>query len=63
MGKSKGQKTGDELIAALKNTKKVLRDFKNNKATVQDLKDAEDRERVARDNRLNYHDEKLRGDN
>lgn len=61
MAKSKGQRTGDELIAAVRNRKKALRDFQNNKATVQDLQDAEDRERVARDNRLNYHDEKLNG--
>lgn len=56
---NQGKRTGDEVIAAARNIKKVKKAFQNNQATVQDLQDADDRMRVARDNRLNYHDEKI----
>lgn len=59
MAKDKGRRTGDEVIAAKRNIKKVKEAFQRNEATVQDLQDADDRMRVARDNRLNYHDEKI----
>lgn len=57
---NQGKRTGDEVVAAARNIKKVKKAFLRNEATVQDLQDADDRMRVARDNRLNYHDEKIR---